>query len=135
MNLIRKKETIKFLKLCLISPLLEQTINLFYLISLPVIAFKILHFPLHLSNYDMNHVAREVFREQDLKNISTPELFFNYVSDINNLLYNSYDQVNGPFFIPLGSIRLKKFSVKENCKEKNDTVCVGCIIYLTLKIN
>lgn len=123
MRLIRKKE-IRFVKLLLVSPWLEQVINAVYLFTLPIIAFKFIYFDSNFSNYEINTKVYENFNKDLFYNISNKESFINYLDIIANTLYE-YKHDNPPFFIPMGSIRMKKFSIvqkpeceiKRNCSE------------------
>jgi hypothetical protein len=110
MRLIQKKQ-IKILKLCLISPLLEQATNLLYLVCLPIIIFIFLHMPDNLINYDVNKLARDALNEKNFKNITSPDEFINYIQIISKQLYTK----DIPVFIPIGAIRLKRFSINNNC--------------------
>lgn len=128
MRLIRKKE-IKFVKLFLISPYLEQAMNLLYLISLPIIIFKFLHIPNNLTNYEINDLVRKSLYETEFENITTPKHLLNYIEHTLKLLYAP---PGIPTLLPLGSIRLKRFSIKNECNvrcsysdqlDTDNTVC------------
>jgi hypothetical protein len=111
MRLIRKKE-IKFVKLLLISPYLELSMNLLYLISLPLIIFKFLHMPNNITNFEINTLARTNLNQDQFKNITTPKQYINYIEDLLKTLY-APNKI--PTFIPIGAIRLKRFSTIQNC--------------------
>jgi hypothetical protein len=114
MRIIRKKE-IKFVKLCLISPYLEQAMNILYLISLPIIIFKFLHIPSNLTNYEINQSAKNYLLEKQFRNISSPKEYLDYIEDLLDILYSRKSM---PLFIPIGSLRLKRFSTNTNCEIK-----------------
>lgn len=111
MNLIRKKE-IKFVKLILISPWLGQIIDLVYLICLPILVIKFINYPVEINNYNTNDNISIILEEQNLNLLRNKDDFFDYLSNITNKIYdfNSF-----PMFIPIGPIRLKKFSMSNDC--------------------
>jgi hypothetical protein len=111
MRLIRKKE-IKFIKLCLISPWLEQAVNFLYLISLPVLIFIFLANSKTFNANEIDSLTRVKFKENDLRMVSNKTDFIEYLDDVLDSLYNP---TNVPFFVPIGSVRLRKYSIKKNC--------------------
>lgn len=115
MNFIRKKE-IKFFKLFLISPWLGQTIDLFYLISLPLIIFKFINYSDFINNYSASNNVYEFFEGKSLFNITEKTQFFEYVK---KMTYKIYDFKTFPMFISIGSLRIKKYSLIEDCYDIN----------------
>lgn len=111
MRLIRKKE-IKFVKLFLISPILEQILNILYLFSLPVLVIKFLHTPTNLNPYDTNQITKQTFLEENFRNISNKEELISYLDTLMSTLY-AYKP--SPNFIPISSVQLKKYSLFNNC--------------------
>jgi hypothetical protein len=111
MRLIRKKE-IKFIKLCLISPWLEQIVNLLYLISLPIIIFKFQATPTTLTTSDIDQYTRNLFNEDELRTITNKTHLQSY---IGNLMEELYAPKRVPFYVPVGSARLRRFSTISNC--------------------
>ncbi len=91
MNVIRKKQ-IKYIKLFLISPWLEQVINILYIIVLPIFAFYLINAseitPAY-SKYELTNEVEHYFKANKMKNVSTIKDFEAYVDDIMNLLYNN----------------------------------------------
>lgn len=118
--MIRKKQ-IKYFKLILVSPCLERIIGFLYLIALPILIFNFLNTGYRnltkLSSYEIHSEISKTFNEQELKNISCPQDLIVYIQDdILNKLYNIQINSEIPYFIPLGSVRLKKYSI-------NNTLC------------
>ncbi len=117
---IRKKE-IKLAKLILISPWLGQIIDLLYIISLPLIIIKFLNFPIFINNYDTNVFLENFFEKEKLINVTNKENFFNYLINTTEKLY---DYSSFPIFIPIGRIRIRKFSINNNCLIDVDPDCL-----------
>jgi hypothetical protein len=111
MNFISKKE-IKYVKLILISPWLGQLIDIFYLISLPLIVFKFIMEA--MDNYQVHENSTKFFEIEKFRTIENKEDLFNYYINITNMLY---DYSSFPVFIPIGALRIKKFSHKNECYE------------------
>ncbi len=86
--------------------------NILYLISLPLIIYKFLHIPNNINNFDINEIAKHCLYKENFNNITTPRHFINYLEKLLKSLY----QPNGiPTFIPVGAVRLKRFSINNNC--------------------
>jgi hypothetical protein len=111
MRLIRKKE-IKFIKLCLISPWLEQVVNFLYLISLPVLIFKFLEIPLTFNTYEINQISRNSFKESDFRTIVNKSDLVTYT---NNLLTDLYQPKTIPFYVPIGAVRVRRYVSTNEC--------------------
>lgn len=113
--LIRKKE-IKYVKLVLISPWLGQIIDLFYIISLPIIIIKFINYPISINSYITNSNLEIFFEKATLKNITDKNQFLDYVVYITEKL-NDFNKF--PMFIPIGSLRMKKYSLNSDCYDIN----------------
>ena len=113
--LIRKKE-IKYVKLFLISPWLGQIIDFFYILSLPLIIIKFINYPNSINSYITNTNLENFFEKSKLKNITDKSQFFDYVVYITEKL-NDFKKF--PMFIPIGSLRMKKYSLNEDCYDIN----------------
>ena len=91
MNVIRKKQ-IKYIKLFLISPWLEQVINILYIIILPIFSFYLINASELVPAYSKFELTNEVeyyFKARQLKNTSEIKDYENYIGDILNLLYDN----------------------------------------------
>jgi hypothetical protein len=111
MRLIRKKE-IKFIKLCLISPWLEQIVNLLYLFSLPILIFKFQSLPMTLTPSDIGQYTRSLFKEYNFRSITNKTTLQTYINDIMSEVYTPQ---RVPFFVPVGSLRLRRHAIFNNC--------------------
>jgi hypothetical protein len=111
MNFISKKE-IKYVKLILISPWLGQLIDIFYLVSLPILVLKFIMEA--MDNYQIHENSLKFFEIDKFRRIETKENLFDYYINITNKLY---DYSSFPVFIPIGALRIKKFSHKNDCYE------------------
>lgn len=113
--LIRKKE-IKFVKLLLISPLLGQILDLFYIITLPLIIIKFINYPNTINNFNTNTNLEKFFEKEKMKNITEPKEFYDYVIFMTEKLN---DFKTFPMFIPIGALRMKKYSLENDCYSIN----------------
>jgi len=113
--LIRKKE-IKYVKLILISPWLGQIIDFFHIITLPLIIIKFVNFPKSINNFNTKTNLENFFEKEFIKNITEPKAFFDYVIYITEKLN---DFKTFPMFIPIGSLRMKKYSLNSDCYDIN----------------
>lgn len=113
--LIRKKE-IKYVKLFLISPWLGQMIDLFYIISLPLIVVKFINYPNGINNYITSSHLEDFFDKTKIRNITDKQAFFDYIIHIPEKL-NDFKKF--PMFIPIGSLRMKKYSLRSDCYDIN----------------
>lgn len=112
MSLIRKKG-LKFIKLCLVSPILDYLISIVYLVTLPIVIFKFSSITPNLSNYDITQIVRQELLEDSFRNISSSEHFISYLDNLVDTLYNPKDF---PLLIPVSSIQLRSYSVNDqNC--------------------
>lgn len=111
MRFIGKKE-IKFIKLLLISPYFDQLIHFFYILCLGFLFIKFLNVPNVFSIHDIENQIKKTYEEDNLRKIQTIEEFKNY---INKTMHTLYDFSRFPKFIPMGGIRLKKYSIRDEC--------------------
>ncbi len=111
MRFIGKKE-IKFVKLLLISPYFDQVINSLYIFCLGFLLIRFLNSPNNFTNHEIEKQIRKTYREDHLRKIHTIEGFKSY---LNETMYKLYDFSHFPQFIPMGGIRLKKYSIIDEC--------------------
>lgn len=111
MRLIRKKE-IKFVKLLLISPYFDQIIHLLYLISLGMLYYKFINIPENFTNYEIGKQISRIYKEEEFRKMNNIEDFKIFMNDT---VYNLYDMRKLPLFIPVGAVRLKKYTIIDEC--------------------
>lgn len=110
---------IKYIKICIISPLFEILSNFLYIVSFFLLAFQILGPNRYLSNYKKNSLISRFFHESDFKSISSDEAFLSYVDFLVKQFYNYYPKNGVPIMIPFGDIRIQKFANRpELCSEE-----------------
>ena len=113
-------KNIKYIKLCIVSPAYEIIINLSIIVLFFTISFLIQSQGIQMTNYQLTELISDTFKEQEFRAIKTKNDYYLYIEFLVNKLYE-YDPVNNensiPYYIPYGSIRLKKFS-NIGCKDK-----------------
>ena len=111
---------IKYIKLCIISPAYDIIINLLMTLFFFVMAFLIQSQGIQLTNYQLTELISDTFKESEFRSIKTKDEYYSYIEFLVNKLYE-YDPLNNdnsiPYYLPYGSIRLKKFSNSE-CNNK-----------------
>ena len=111
MRFIGKKQ-IKFVKLILISPYFDQLIHFFYIFCLGFLFIRFLNVPSIFTIHEIELQIRKTYDEDYLRNIKNIEDFKFY---INKTMYKLYDFSRFPKFIPMGGIRLKKYTNRDDC--------------------
>ena len=131
MKMIIPSSTIKYIKICIISPLFENISNLIYLVSFILLSIALIEPKKTITNYKKNSLIARQFEEEKFRTITTDEEFLNYLDLLVPKIYN-YSPLNGvPISIPFGNIRLQKYGNKpEYCSHKidfsyacNDFIC------------
>jgi hypothetical protein len=117
MRLIRKKE-IRYVKLFLVSPIVEQILNILYIITVPLFIYKLLYASENFSAYKNNELTRNILKEETFNNITSLPQFNDY---LNSLIDTLYSNKSFPMLVPITSIQIKKFSLSVNC---NYTLCL-----------
>ena len=103
-------KNIKFIKLCIVSPLFEILSNIVYLVSFFLLAFRILAMGSFFSNFQLNTLLSNYFDENYFRTISTEQNFLDYLDNIMKKLYNYSPTSAVPVMIPFGAVRLKKYA-------------------------
>lgn len=111
MRFIGKKQ-IKFVKLLLISPYTDQFIHFFYIFCLGFLFIRFLNVPSIFTTHEIEKQIRKTYEEDNLRKIKRIEDFKIYINKTMNKLY---DFSRFPKFIPMGGIRLMKYSIKDDC--------------------
>lgn len=122
MNLkIIPSKNIKFIKLCIVSPLFEILTNVVYLVSFFLLAFRVLAMGSFFSNFQLNTLLSNYFDETYFRTISTEEHFLDYLDNIMKKLSNYSPISSVPIMIPFGAVRLKKYANDPDlCQDKID---------------
>ena len=114
---------IKYIKLCIISPAYDITINILIIILFFIISFLIQSQGIQLNNYQLTEMVSDIFKESTFRSIKAKSDYYNYIEFLVNKLYE-YDPLNNhnsiPYYIPYGGIRLKKFSNTECTSKFNE---------------
>ena len=113
MNGVIKRKNIKFIKLCLISPITKILINILYIISFLVMFILFYAEDQNFNNYEINELVRNYLNYNQFSKIKNSSDFQSYLEYLLNKLY-TIDSLNDsiPILIPLGPIRLTQFSYK-----------------------
>ena len=112
-RMIIPSKNIKYIKLCIISAQYEIIVNLIYIISFFLFVFNFVSQGNYFSNYELRRMISSDFEESTFLKISNQSDFLSYLDFLVYQLYQ-YDPSNHgnkiPIYIPLGNIRLKKYS-------------------------
>lgn len=128
-------KNIKYLKLFIISPYYEIIVNLAYIIFFFLLAFYILEMGSEISNSKITSLIETKYHKDEFIKIKTDQDFLNYIDFLVNELYTYDPSKKLNFMIPLGSIRLKKYTHKMTlCPFEEAPKCSDCK-YNNKKIN
>ena len=130
MSYLISKKRIKYIQLILVSPILEISLNLIYLVTLPSIillynSYDGSNFYTGIDEKYFQRVFINIFINaklvfyQDFKNINTTTAFKSY---LNNLVFKLYDTENRDFYA-FGKVQLKRFVTKLNSCNDNIQSC------------
>jgi len=138
MNGVIKRKNIKFIKLCLISPITKIFINILYIISFLVLFILFYSEDQNFNNFEINELVRNYLNYNQFSEIKNSSDFQSYLEYLLNKLY-TIDSFNDsiPILIPLGPIRLSQFSYnnydcinyKKSCNH-NFTCVIESLTYL-----
>lgn len=107
---------IRYFQKCIISPAFEILLTISFLVSFFTISLIFIKKGKNINNYKLTEIIREEFEDEAFIKIKTKKEFLNYISFLVNRLYE-FDPINNngsfPYYIPYGSIRLKKYINKE----------------------
>ena len=107
---------IRYFQKCIISPAFEILLTISFLVSFFTISLIFIKKGKNINNYKLTEIIREEFEDETFIKIKTKKEFLNYISFLVNRLYE-FDPINNngsfPYYIPYGSIRLKKYINKE----------------------
>ena len=113
------KNKLLYVKLGLISPVLEIIVNIIYILSFLIIFSFFCENGKYYSDNQANKFAESYLNYEVFKNINTPSDFKIYLENLISKIYtiNPTEQ-KLPIFIPINPIRITRFSNKF-CKEEN----------------
>jgi len=113
-RMIIPSKNIKYIKLCIISAQYEIVVNLVYILTFFLLIFQFISQGKYFSNYELRRMISLDFQESTFLQIETELDFLSYLDTLVYDLYQ-YDPSNKenriPIYIPLGNIRLKKYSM------------------------
>ena len=119
MKVIQKKN-IKYIKLCLISPIFEIITNIIYLTTFLILAFLYTKIGKNYNNYEITEMTSKYLEKETFLSIKSDTEFISYLKTILKKLYTfNKDTDSLPIFIPSGQVRLTKYSYK-GCSESID---------------
>lgn len=121
-------QKLKYVKLCIVSPLYEIIVNVLYIISFFLLAFKLLANNSSISNYRINQLVNEIYEKDEFMKIKTETDLIDYIEKLVKKLYQYEPSIKMNIMIPFGSVRLKKFSHEANkCNIDFTKACTNCI--------
>ncbi len=119
MKVIQKKN-IKYIKLCLISPIFEIVTNIIYLTSFLILAFLYTNIGRNYNNNEISKITELYLLKSQFTSIKSDTDYINYLKTILQKLYTyNKDTDSLPFLIPSGSVRLTKYAYK-GCSDSID---------------
>ena len=119
MKVIQKKN-IKYIKLCLISPIFEIVTNIIYLTSFLILAFLYTNIGRNYNNNEISRITELYLLKSQFTLIKSDTDYINYLKTILQKLYTyNKDTDSLPFLVPSGSVRLTKYAYK-GCSESID---------------
>ena len=121
MKVIQKKN-IKYIKLCIISPLYEILTNLVYIVSFLILAAKYTDMGNNFSNYEISLMTEKYFEIERFSSITTDTDFISYLEMILNKLFTFDPSTDAlPLLLPLDALRLTKYTnPPEDCSSQVD---------------
>lgn len=110
--IVPSARNIRYLKMCIISPSFEFFVNLSSLTCFFVLAFLFIKNNYPINNYKLTQIISEDFKEKEFRTYKTKQEFLSNTEFLVNELYEFDPKSNNfsiNYFIPYGSIRLKKY--------------------------
>ena len=113
------KNKLIYVKLCLISPVLEIIVNTIYIVSFIIIFSYFCSNGKYYSDNQISKFIESYINYDNFKNINTPSDFKTYIQDLTTKLYTNIPSTEKiPIFIPLNPIRITRFT-NNFCKSCN----------------
>lgn len=118
MNKVIQKKSLRYIKLCLISPLFDVVISIVYIVTFLILSFEYFNMGNNFSNYEITQMTKEYLLEDMFKAIKTETDFINYLEQLLKTLYTFDPNVHIPIMIPLESILMVKYTgEKDKCSK------------------
>ena len=113
------KNILIYIKLGLISPVLEIVVNLIYIISFIIIYIYFCEDGKYYSDRQISKFTETYINYDSFKIIDTPSDFKSYLQNLISKLYTiSPSDEKIPIFMPLNPVRITRF-INKKCKEDN----------------
>ena len=113
------KNILIYIKLGLISPILEIIVNLIYIISFLILFAYFCENGKYYSDNQITKFIESYINYDDFKTINTAANFKTYLQDLIAKLYTYHASLEKvPIFITLNPVRITRF-INKNCKEEN----------------
>ena len=113
------KNKLIYIKLGLISPVLEIIVNTIYILSFILIFYYICSNGKYYNDNQISKFTESYINYENFKNINSPSDLKTYIEDLTSKLFNSNPSTEKiPIFMPLNPIRITRF-INNYCKEEN----------------
>ena len=113
------KNKLIYIKLGLISPVLEIIVNTIYILSFILIFYYFCSNGKYYNDNQISKFTESFINYENFKNINSPSDLKTYIEDLTSKLFNSNPSTEKiPIFMPLNPIRITRF-INNYCKEEN----------------
>ena len=113
------KNKLIYIKLGLISPVLEIIVNTIYILSFILIFYYFCSNGKYYNDNQISKFTESYINYENFKNINSPSDLKTYIEDLTSKLFNSNPSIEKiPIFMPLNPIRITRF-INNYCKEEN----------------
>ena len=113
------KNKLIYIKLGLISPVLEIIVNTIYILSFILIFYYFCSNGKYYNDNQISKFTESYINYENFKNINSPSDLKTYIEDLTSKLFNSNPSTEKiPIFMPLNPIRITRFN-NNYCKEEN----------------
>lgn len=110
MNKVIQKKNLKYIKLFLISPVLEIITNLVFMVTFLILAAKLTSMGKNFTNYEIFEMTKNYFLSEKFEEIKNEDDFIKYFNEIRIKLFTYDSNKPLPLLIPSDPIRLTVFS-------------------------
>ena len=113
------KNKLIYIKLGLISPVLEIIVNTIYILSFILIFYYFCSNGKYYNDNQISKFTESYINYENFKNINSPSDLKTYIEDLTSKLFNSNPSTEKiPIFMSLNPIRITRF-INNYCKEEN----------------
>ena len=113
------KNKLIYIKLGLISPVLEIIVNTIYILSFILIFYYFCSNGKYYNDNQISKFTESYINYENFKNINSPSDLKTYIEDLTSKLFNSNPSTEKiPIFMTLNPIRITRF-INNYCKEEN----------------